>query len=168
MLCKDRHRARFITKHASRLLHTPSANLARCDAASSSGSGARSCRPRATAGATDATIVAVSQADLFSSLRRTQALPELTRSQADIDTRQCDAELQRRVTWSKRINTQAQLCALKLFEEGYPSLGWTRAMCVDQKNFFRDGRQGQLWCDGVWAKRSARPTHNSTTCHLHR
>jgi hypothetical protein len=141
VLCKDRHSARFIAKHASRLLHTPSANLARCNAASSSGSGARSGRPRATAGATDAAIVAVSQADPFSSLRRTQALPELTRSQAAIDTRQCDVELQRRVTWSKRIYTQAQLCALKLFEEGYPSLGWTRAMCADQKSFYCDRRQ---------------------------
>jgi hypothetical protein len=86
-LCKDRHSVRFLAKHASRLLHTLSAHLARCDATSSNGSGARSGRPRATDGATDGAIVALTQADPFSSPRRTQALLELTRSQAAIDTR---------------------------------------------------------------------------------
>ena len=87
VLCKDLHSARFLAKHVSRLLSTLSAHLARCEATSSSGSVALSGRPCATDGATDAAIVAVTQADPFSSPRWKQALLELTRSQAAIDTR---------------------------------------------------------------------------------
>lgn len=144
-LRKDERSVSYIAKHVGMTRKTVAAILARHAATGSTGSGARSGRPRATDSGADTAIVAASQADPFKTPRKIQALLELDCSRRTIDRRLCSAGLPGRVARGKRDYTEGEVRARKSFAEGYLNLDWTRVMCADEKNFYCDGHQGQVW-----------------------
>lgn len=144
-LHKDGRSARYIAKHIGVARNTVSAILARYIATGSTGSGKRSGRPRATDSATDAAIVAASQASPFDTPRKIRAELDIDCSLDTIDRRLREAGLFGRVARGKRDYTDAQVRARLSFAEGYMNLDWTRVMCADEKNFYCDGHQGRVY-----------------------
>jgi transposase len=105
-LSQDGRSQRYIAKHVHMTRATVSAILSRFEATGSTGSGARSGRPRVTDKASDAAIVATSQADPHRTPRNIRALLDLNCSVDTIDRRLCDAGLHVRAARGKRDHTE--------------------------------------------------------------
>lgn len=144
-LHREKYSSRDIATRVGMSPTTVLAILKRWRDTGSPGSGSRSGRPRCTAAATDAAIIAASKEDPTLTPRRIKRKLELNCSPRTIDNRLIDAGLPGRVARRKRDHAEEELRERLSFAEGYRDLDWSRVMCADEKYFYVYGHSSQQW-----------------------